>query len=524
MQRVRTITAWLLLPIGLVMAFGSVLVSGFQCIPGYSIDPRFNHYLLEHAYQWIAGNPLHVSLWSPPFFYPAPNVLGYSDVMAGLVWLYAPLRWYGADPSSAFAGWILLVSALNYILFYGALRRWLSVTSWSASVAAFVFAFGVPRMAQMAHPQLWSQAYILILLHGCWWLMRDEKQVWRGWSLVWIGVVLQFYTAFYPLWFAGFFLVLLIVAGFFSRTTRLVLWRAVGTPAFPVMTVVGLVAVWPLLRIYLSALEFSGPRPASEVTGLLPGLRSWWYVGSNHYLYGWIYRWWPSLVPSGAAYEKVLGFGPAAMITAWLGLVCGPKQAGRRMLLATTVLVMVLTIKLPSGWSPWFTVMEIVPGASAIRAVSRIGLTVMIPLCFGLAWQLDRIKTGWWRWLIMALIVVEQGFAVPANDSTPVEQRVASIARAIGTNSGPVYIAFRVEPGYQRGEEYEFHIDAMWAGLEAGVPVVNGYSGLIPAHWMVLYFNTIGSDADRIRLSERLSRWMSHHPETLPQPVVVEWP
>ena len=64
----------------------------------------------------------------------------------------------------------------------------------------------------------------------------------------------------------------------------------------------------------------------------------------------------------------------------------------------------------------------------------------------------------------------------------------------------------------------------MWAGLEANLPVVNGYSGTIPPKWILLNFNTIGPDRDRARIRDWLNAWMREFPEYTAKPVVIEVP
>ena len=45
--------------------------------PGDLADTRFNNIILEHDYQWLIGS--QESLWDPPFFYPAKNMLAGGD-------------------------------------------------------------------------------------------------------------------------------------------------------------------------------------------------------------------------------------------------------------------------------------------------------------------------------------------------------------------------------------------------------------------------------------------------------------
>lgn len=512
-------TRWiplLLFAAGMVIAFGPSLVGGLRLIPEYSVDPRFNHYLLEHAFRWLRGDALHASVWSPPFFHPAREVLGYSDAMLGLAWLYAPWRAAGASPYAAYALWLMALAALNFTAFYTAVRNWLGVGRVAASVAACVFTFGVPRMAQLAHPQLWSHAFILLLLHGLVLAGRaardpasGQRLAWRGWSCVVAGAAGQFYTAFYPLWFIGFGLVLaaLVATGF--REGRARLGRMARQPAAWVAALAVVAACWPLLRIYLDALAMAGPRAASEVRDLLPEWRSWWYVGERHLLYGWVFERWPSLAPGTARHEQVLSVGWVTSLAALAGLAGLARRAwwGRVVALSLLALV-VVTLRYGHAGSPWFVLDDLVPGASAIRAVARVGMTAMIPLCLGLAWAVEQaLGRGRIGWLLAAVVLAEQVSPVVAVDVQPLRARTEAMAARLDPADGPVYLVVPVEAGYRRGAEYDFHIEAMWAGLTAGVPVVNGYSGLIPADWMVLYFNTYRNEEEAAVLDQRLAGW-----------------
>ena len=56
--------------LGVVMAHHPMLASGFRRMQTDLGDSRFIHYLLEHGYRWMRGEPGHRELWNPPIFYP----------------------------------------------------------------------------------------------------------------------------------------------------------------------------------------------------------------------------------------------------------------------------------------------------------------------------------------------------------------------------------------------------------------------------------------------------------------------
>ena len=53
-------------------------------------------------------------------------------------------------------------------------------------------------------------------------------------------------------------------------------------------------------------------------------------------------------------------------------------------------------------------------------------------------------------------------------------------------------------------------LDAMWAGLETGIPTVNGYSSHFPKDWPLLEHG-LAPAADPAPLQNELARWEVRH-------------
>jgi hypothetical protein len=85
----------------------------FQFIPGNLGDSRLNNYFLEHAYRWFIG--LEDNFWSAPFFYPAQNVMSYSDNHLGSFLIYAAARLLNFSREDSYQIWFLIGIALNYV-------------------------------------------------------------------------------------------------------------------------------------------------------------------------------------------------------------------------------------------------------------------------------------------------------------------------------------------------------------------------------------------------------------------------
>src|ERR1700738_2659025 len=93
---------------------GVFLFFRFDAIPGDIGDTRFNMCVLEHGFRWIKG--IDQSFWSAHFFYPANNVIAYSDNHLGTVLFYTFFRFLGCDRETAYQGWAFVIFSLNYFL------------------------------------------------------------------------------------------------------------------------------------------------------------------------------------------------------------------------------------------------------------------------------------------------------------------------------------------------------------------------------------------------------------------------
>lgn len=99
--------------VSLLLAYHTLLASGLERVPGDPGDVRFVHYCIEHTWGWLVRHPLHRRIWDLPFFFPAPNVGAYSDVLLGVAPPYWLFRALGAGPDRAYALWLIFSTALN---------------------------------------------------------------------------------------------------------------------------------------------------------------------------------------------------------------------------------------------------------------------------------------------------------------------------------------------------------------------------------------------------------------------------
>jgi hypothetical protein len=174
----------------------------------------------------------------------------------------------------------------------------------------------------------------------------------------------------------------------------------------------------------------------------------------------------------------------------------------------TAAIWWLLTLDFYEGVSAWWLI-RFLPGGGAIRCVSRVCFVIDLFAILGTMMWLsvvtDRIRTSWKRFGVIggvaAVLIVEQtGFVPPSFAKDEFYPRAEEYAERI-RNSGAD--AAYVVP--KKGDRPLLNdVLAMWAALEANVPVVNGYSGRKPPDYPYDFEIYLDSYEDDL-----LHRWLS---------------
>jgi hypothetical protein len=210
--------------VGVIMMHYPMIVSGLARVQVDIGDSRLINYFLEHNDRWFRGDPNHAGIWDPPFFYPARNIAAHSDTMTATTPVYSAFRAAGLAPDTSFQLWMMTMSVLNYAVAFHLLHRRLRVSVPAASVGAFLFAFGNPRICQLNHQQLMPQFLGLISLDALFGLFPGRNvPLWQR-ALLWptftAGVIAQLTTGVYLGWFLIFSYGIALVAAVWLPTTR----------------------------------------------------------------------------------------------------------------------------------------------------------------------------------------------------------------------------------------------------------------------------------------------------------------
>jgi hypothetical protein len=504
------VAAWIA---GTVFFFHQTLLSGFDRIVGDFGDSRLCNALLEHTFLWMAGRPGHQRLWDLPIFHPVANVFAYSESFLGVAPLYWAWRLVG-PADTAFQAWLLTVASLGFFSAYLLLRRGFSFPPGAASLGAFICAFGNLRAAQLHHPQLLASFYsFLALLFLARWL-RGPAERGAAWSVAGFVacLVLQVYASFY----LGWFLVLgLGLAGLWAlllpscRPWLLTALRLQWVPLALCLAGAALALV-PLALQGLAVARESGWRPYEEVAILIPKPQAWIYMGRRSVLYHWM-RDFSLFRALSVEHEQRLGLGLVTLLCAGVGFWRARHRPSTALLLLTSLTIVLLATDF-GGFSLWHWVYAFVPGGGAVRAVSRIGLLLLIPAGVGLAHcaQGLRPRGGALALVALALCVAEQAYSESWYSKAQGRSVVGFLARQVEPDCRSFYLSIVPGPD-DDGSPWLYQVDAVMTQLAVRIPTVNGYSGHNPPGYGSLFENVVRTEEDRRRIRRDLESWRTGH-------------
>ncbi len=341
--------------IAALVYWSPILVDPVGRVAGGNGDPLFIAYIVT----WVASHFGDAALWHPPFFYPATDVLAYSDHLFGMGAAAWPLVAAGAAPVLV----VNLLSIFASILTSLALYLWLRDSGFSAVAAtatALTVTYNAWRHLQITHPQLQWLAFLPIALL-CYGRAIEGR---TGVAWIWAGgAALAIQTLFTPSLGVALMplaIVWLIAANLLTRRTSLAYW----------LTTAGSIAIVGLVNLPI-ALHYWRVGTAVDRTTVEVALHSasWidWISAQRHWLYGDALQY-----TRGMERELFVGFGWIA-VTA-LGAVV-TLRAQKRLPLAgllTAAIALWATAGVSPDGSSWASLpyelfRRFVPGGGQVR-------------------------------------------------------------------------------------------------------------------------------------------------------------
>jgi len=505
--------------IGTLAMFYPTLLSGFSRMQSYPADTRLNNYILEHSFQFVFNPSYTKDFWSATFFYPTKNTIALTENLLGTTPIYWLARLF-SSPETSFQIWMIAVTILNFLSLVFLLRQ-LKVNPILAALGGFVFAFGMTRIGQINHEQLLVQFLTPIAFLFLWNFFRHPTV--RSVGLFLLFTYLQMLSGIYLGWLFLFsVLILFPVTLYFDSFLTLRLFKFFKRDWKASLSIF---LAWLLFTVllflpYLKVSRAFGGRSFEEVATMLPRLSSWFFPPAGTL--------WDFLRPGilqnlPMPWEHQLFIGIIFNLLAGFSVYCLRFQANAinrerslliKVCLTTALILFILSLSV-ADWSLWRIVYALIPGATAIRSVTRIGLIIDFYLiiatlvCFD-SFIKTMIRTQKSRIAISTLIclagILEQvSFDLPSFEKSPLLAAEVEVQTLISSGCNVAYISmsrttFPVESSIQQFyatwstpenvlpspsdtfSDFQ-QTAAMWIGMKSSVPVINGRSGFLPQNY-----------------------------------------
>lgn len=455
--------------------------NGFDSISGDLGDSRFNLIVLEHTWLWLKG--IHASLFNLPMFFPHSNTYAYSDFLMG----YAPIYWLfrslSLDPYFSIQFWLVVCGFLNFGSYYFLSRRFFKLSVFWASFAAYLFSFGVPRVAHLYHVQTFPAFYIVISAIGLMmWKEKPESKI-APW-LFFTGGMLQLISAFYYIWFwvlILFFYSVWALKDANRRNQMVGAFKKFNRPHFFGSVGMNFIISSPFLYHYVLNSKEIGRHGWVPISETVPRLYSWFFISKDHWQ-------WPITPFKGFISElaRPVEQNISLGLVTWVGCFLAIRwiwknKPNLKFLLIPFIAVFLFT--LTSGrFSTWVFISYFFPAGGAIRAVGRIQIFLLLFWAMILTLYLAELfqsnqKTK--RWLAIILMMGAFSETIYTNSKTYSKDLSSARVQAVSNQITPdcsLTVAPRALGPYREHD----NIDAVLASFQKNVPTMNGYSGHDP--------------------------------------------
>lgn len=478
--------------------FRHQLADGFTMLFGDRFDGLIETTILEHWFNVLCGR----EPWNTArFFFPTAGTLAYNDAYLVFGLIYTPFRLAELDMLLSGELVNVCVKAIGYASFYLLSRISYGASRTFSALGGVLFTLSCTSFEQAFHVQLLSVAFapLLMLLferHVASLATHPRAAAWWG-CLAAVTLDLWLMTSFYMAWFTVLLIgtgVLLAVGGCLVAGWRVPagfstkrLWpSAIALLVFAVGTL-------PFLALYLPKAAETGGHPWAETLSYLPGLLDIVNVGPGNLVFGWVDAAINHAVRPGFPVhgEHTVGL-PPALLTLFALSLFGVRRRGPLAVLTSLSCLLVWTLALHVGQATlWHAVYDLVPGAKAVRVVSRIQILLVVPVILAVTAYLASLSRRLPAPLLLALcalLVLEEVDTAPMTGlDRPAEVRqIASIPAppagcqvfyASTSRPGPALYSDEVD------STYSINVDSMLLAERLGLSTINGMASFVPPGW-----------------------------------------
>jgi hypothetical protein len=524
-RRVRTLLLVGLLLATLAVDFRYQIQNGFTRLLSGRFDGSIEVAILEHWYNALRG---HEPWGTTNYFFPHESTLAYNDgyFLYGLP--YSMFRELGSDPYLASELVNIVIRAFGFVAFFLMLLRVFRLTFGWSVFGATLFSLNSSLALHADHEQLQTvniAPMLAVLVHGT--LASMTKGRVRDFLFFGLGAGITMaswlLTAYYMAWFTFFFMLFLvpILIVLLSREERATIGAAV-VRRWPLVTLVLVAAILllvPFLGLYLPKARSTGMWRFSEPAYYLLLPLDIIHVGQENLVWGGLDQWlYERFQPDLARFsEHTVGIAPGLLVVFLLGLWFAWRRQtrgnGAALVCATAtaaVLSWIFVVRV-DNIHPWHMVYEALPGAKALRAISRYQLFLAVPVTAVAVVTLARLQPRLPRALLTLLCVF-----LLAEEITAYGHRVRfdrgmenAFLKAVPAPPEQCHAFFVSRP--QRAyssvaldANYSHNVDGMMLSETLHLPTINGFSTFNPPDWDF-------SDKDHAAYMRHVQDYASRH-------------
>jgi len=452
-------------------------------LPGDLGDPLLNTWILA----WDADRFLHGldGFWDAPMFFPYPSSLAYSEHLLGVAIFTAPLQWLTDNPVLVYN----LVYLASFVL--AGTGMYLLTTSITGSrlagmIGGMAFAFLPYRADQASHLQVLLYGWMPV---GLWGLHRYFYSGQRKMLIVFaLAFVLQgFSNGYFFYFFAAIVVIVACVEVIYRVRQRPIMLVDLTCTALLMGAMVA-----PIAIAYLDVrTDMSLVRTRSEMVMFSADTTSYLHASPDLSLWG------NTLQGGGLETKLFPGFG--LLTLAALGLITPfafktASKTNLKRLAATYGTVAAVSFVISLGPEPSFDgilltttgpydwLLSVIPGFDGLRVPARSAIAVFLGLAvlasIAMRCLVDRLsrRAAIAVTLVIMTVIAAEGYhtrrMVPFHPDGPEAER-ATTEWLRQLPPGPAIVL----PFYDRTDHVPNTMRSVYATLQHGHPLVNGFSG-----------------------------------------------
>jgi hypothetical protein len=440
-------------------------------------DAQLNAWILAWVEHTLPRDPMH--LFQANIFYPAHDVLAFSEPLIVPAILGAPIAWIGGSPVLVYNLMMIAGFALSALAAYALALRW-THDRVASLLAGTTFAFNTHTLTRLAHVQALHIYGLPMALLATDRIITEGRARHGVWLAAWMMVLA--YTSGYLLVFASMVVAIAMLVRVREWLPR---WRAVLTSS-AVATGLAALVILPLWIPYHRAATKQGMvRSLEAVAEYSATPKGYLAAAGTIHLSTWSGRFFKDPVDSFfPGVVLIVMAATAVALTFRRGGNDEETVTRRRVLMLIVIAAAGVVLSFGTATPVYGWIYRIFPPMHGLRAAARFGNLFLLAMAvlagIGLAALRRRMPSGTAAAIGVAAILVANAEALRAPF---VYRPFTGIPRLYALLADQPNVVLAEVPFYPRqavfeNAEYVLNSTAHWR------PLMNGYSGYTPASYV----------------------------------------